>query len=74
MAEKLDPKELVSFKELLMSEVIQSEAIINLLDKKGIISKRELLEEMKNVSGRNEKIKSNHIKYTTFMTWKIAFS
>ena len=49
MAEKLDPKELVSFKELLMSEVIQSEALINLLDKKGIISKQELLEEMKRV-------------------------
>jgi hypothetical protein len=46
MADKLDHKELVSFKELLVSEVIQSEAIINLLDKKGIISKQELLEEM----------------------------
>jgi hypothetical protein len=51
MAEKLDPKELVNFKELLMSEVIQSEALINLLDKKGIISKQELLEEMKRVQG-----------------------
>jgi len=50
MAEKLDPKELVSFKELLMSEVIQSEALINILDKKGIISKQELLEEMKRVN------------------------
>ena len=49
MAEKLDPKELVNFKELLMSEVIQSEALINLLDRKGIISKTELLEEMKKV-------------------------
>jgi hypothetical protein len=49
MAEKLDPKELVKFKELLMSEVIQSEALINLLDSKGIISKQELLEEMKKV-------------------------
>jgi len=49
MAEKLDPREFVSFKELLMSEVIQSEAIINLLDKKGIISKQELIEEMKRV-------------------------
>ena len=39
MAEKLDPKEIVSFKELLMSEVIQSEALINLLDRKGIITK-----------------------------------
>ena len=47
MTEILDPKELVSFKELLISEVIQSEALINLLDKKGVISKQELLEEMK---------------------------
>jgi hypothetical protein len=47
MAEILDPKELASFKELLISEVIQSEAIINLLDKKGIISKQELMKEMK---------------------------
>jgi hypothetical protein len=49
MAEKLDPKELVAFKELLMSEVIQSDALINLLDRKGIITKQELLEEMKRV-------------------------
>jgi hypothetical protein len=49
MAEKLDPKELVRFKELLMSEVIQTEAIINLLDRKGIVSKQELLEEIKRV-------------------------
>ena len=49
MAEKLDQKELVSFKELLMSEVIQSEALINILDRKGIVSKAELLDEMKRV-------------------------
>jgi len=49
MAEKLDNKETVDFKELLMSEVIQSEALINLLDKKGLISKQELLAEMKRV-------------------------
>jgi hypothetical protein len=50
MAGKLDAKkQLVSSEELLMSEVIQSEAIINLLDKKGIISKQELLEEMRRV-------------------------
>jgi hypothetical protein len=40
MAEELDPQELVSSEELLMSEVIQSEAMINLLDRKGIVSKR----------------------------------
>jgi hypothetical protein len=49
MGKQLDPKETVDLKELLMSEIIQSEAIINLLDKKGIISKQELLEEIKNV-------------------------
>jgi hypothetical protein len=43
MANKLDPKELVSFKELLMSEVIHSEALVNLLDRKGIITKEGTL-------------------------------
>jgi hypothetical protein len=47
MAEKLNPKELVSFKELLMHEVIHAEALVNLLDRKGIITKKELPEEMK---------------------------
>jgi len=49
MSDQLDPKELVNFKELLMSEVIQSEALINILDKKGIVSKQELLNEMRRV-------------------------
>ena len=48
MAKKLDPKELVSFKEMLLYEVITYKAI-NLLDRKGIISKQELMEEMKRV-------------------------
>jgi len=46
MTEKLDQDQTVGIKELLMSEVIQSEALINLLDRKGIISKQELLEEI----------------------------
>ncbi len=52
MAEKLDQKQTISFKELLMSEVIQLEALINLLDKKGIISKQELHGEMKRVQAK----------------------
>jgi hypothetical protein len=52
MAEKLDPKQIVDFKELLISEVIQTEALTNLLDRKGIISKEELLEEIKRVAAR----------------------
>ncbi len=57
MAEKIDEKQLVEFKELLMSDVIQSEALINILDRKGIVSKQELLEEMKRV--QSSMVKSN---------------
>jgi hypothetical protein len=49
MAEKLDQKQIIDLKELLMTEVIQSEALINLLDRKCIITKKELLAEMKKV-------------------------
>ena len=49
MTDQLDPSEIVNLGELLMSEVIQSEALINLLDRKSIITKKELLEEMKRV-------------------------
>ncbi len=47
MADKLDPKEIVTFEELLMSNVYTQKALINLLDKKGIIDKKELLEDIK---------------------------
>ncbi len=46
MAEKLYPRETVSLEELLMGNVFTQEAMINLL-KKGIITKAELLEEIK---------------------------
>jgi len=37
MAEKLDPDEIVSFKELLISNSIQIDAVTQLLIEKGII-------------------------------------
>lgn len=46
---KLDPKQTVDLKELLMSEVIQTEALVNLLEKKGILTKKELMEEIRKV-------------------------
>jgi hypothetical protein len=55
MAEKLDQRETVDLKELLLSEVIQSEALINLLDRKGIVSRKELLEEIKQVNANRLK-------------------
>lgn len=47
MADKLDPEEIVSFEELLLSSVYTQEALINLLAKKGLIDKKELLDEIR---------------------------
>ena len=47
MAGKIDPKETVSIEELLMSIVMEQEALVNLLQEKGIIKKAELLEGVK---------------------------
>ena len=49
MAKELDKKQSVDVREVFISEIIQAEALVNLLDRKGIISKGELLEEIKNV-------------------------
>jgi hypothetical protein len=49
MAKKLDPKELVTFRDALLSEIIASEALVFLLERKGIITKQELLEEIMTV-------------------------
>ncbi len=57
MAEKLDPKEVVSFGELLMSIVIEQETLVNLLERKGVITKAELLEEIKALRNRQNRIK-----------------
>jgi hypothetical protein len=43
MAEKLDPKQTVSFEELLMSQVVQQEALTRLLVEKGMFTKDEFL-------------------------------
>ncbi len=53
MSKKLDPKEPVTFEELLMSNVYTQEALINLLEKKGIITKKEVIEEIERL--RREK-------------------
>jgi hypothetical protein len=39
----LDPKQIVSSEELLMSQVVSQEAVIGLLLEKGIFSKEEFL-------------------------------
>ena len=49
MAEKLDDKELVTFKELLMANSIQVDTVTQLLIEKGIISEEEFYTKLKQV-------------------------
>jgi len=54
MAQKLDPKEIVSLEELAYSNMMEQEAMMRLLMKKGIISKEEFLDELKLVAKEME--------------------
>ena len=49
MAERLDDKELVSFKEMLMANSIQVDALCQLLIEKGIITGEEFYAKLKQV-------------------------
>jgi hypothetical protein len=56
MTEELDPKEVVTLEELLMSNMFTQGALINLLEKNGLIKKKELIEEimrLKNPVGKH---------------------
>ena len=49
MAQKLDERELVSFKEMLMADSIQVDAVAQLLIEKGIITEQEFYRKVKEV-------------------------
>jgi hypothetical protein len=49
MAERLEDEELVSFKEMLMANSIQVDAVCQLLIEKGIIMKQEFYTKVKQV-------------------------
>jgi uncharacterized protein YqgQ len=57
MATALDPKQVVSFEELLMSQVVQREALTRLLVEKGIFTKEEFLEMVRVVDREKKKRK-----------------
>jgi hypothetical protein len=58
MAKKLDPKQTVDLREVVISEIIQSKTLVNLLERKGVITKEELLEEIKKVQASVLKAKT----------------
>jgi hypothetical protein len=49
MAEQLDPNELVSFRELLISNTIQLDVVSRVLIEKGIITSEEFFDRLKQV-------------------------
>ncbi len=49
MAEKLDPKEVVTFEELLRAIMIEQDATRRVLVRKGLRTNEEVLEEIKAV-------------------------
>jgi len=51
----LDPKQLVSFEELLMSQVLSQDALIRLLIAKGLFTSEEFLERVKAVDQEMKK-------------------
>jgi hypothetical protein len=54
MATPLDPDELVSFKELLLANSIQNDAIAQLLIEEGIITQQKFLNKLKDVQAQYE--------------------
>jgi hypothetical protein len=58
MAKKLHPKEIIDLKELVLSEVIQMEALVNVLESKGILTREELLEKMENIASQMRKVET----------------
>ena len=58
MAQKIDPKEIVTLEELAYSNMMEQEALVRLLIKKGIITKREFIDELEQLSGDMEEHQS----------------
>ena len=62
MAEKLNDKEIVSHEELLMANVIQTDAVTQLLIEKGIITEQEFYTKLKQVQGEWERKKGTKVQ------------
>ena len=52
MATKLDPSELVTFKELLLANSIQIDAAVQLLIEKGFFTEQEFYAKLKDVQAQ----------------------
>ncbi len=59
MAEKLDPRQVVTFEELLRATMFEQEATRRVLVRKGLLTNEEVLEEIKVVRREMEGTRRN---------------
>ncbi len=52
MAEKLDPKEIVTLDELALSTMWETSALVELLERKGILTRQEVLDMIQDLRQR----------------------
>ncbi len=53
MAEKLDPNELVTLDELALSNMWETSALVELLERKGVLTKQEVLDMIQELRQRD---------------------
>ena len=66
MATPLDPKQIVSFEELLMFQIISQEALTRLLIEKGIFTREEFLEMVRVVDREKKRKMSINVRKQNF--------
>ena len=59
MTQSLDPKDLVTFKELLMANSIQVDALVQLLIEQGLISEQRFFQKLKQVKAQYQEKQSH---------------
>ncbi len=67
MAEKLDPKQVVTFEELLRAMMIEQDAARRVLVRKSLLTNEEVLEEIKVVRREMEGKRGRELKVTAVL-------
>ncbi len=58
MAEKLDPKEIVTLEELALSNMLETAALVEVLEKKGLLTKQDILDAIRELRRKNPKART----------------
>ncbi len=58
MAEKLDPKDLVTLEELTISNMWEMAALVEVLGKKGLLTKQDILDAIRELRKKNPRAKT----------------